>query len=157
MEELIPFGTRPSQARFTQNSWLFLRSFLILYRFQGSLLSSELVHNTTHLFFCQHFFWNFFTFFAFFFHSLIFQRFVLILRVDFPPFSPLGPFSFSRLAQNSFAVSTLFRWVLTFYCISVPALLKYRLEAFLLPPSHLKHRSFIILFTDSTSHMPSPP
>ena len=157
MEELIPFGTRPSQARFTQNSWLFLRSFLILYRFQGSLLSSELVHNTMHLFFCQHLFWNFFTFFVFFFQPLIFQRFAFILGINFPLFSPLGPFSFSRLAQNSFAVSTLFRWVLIFYCISVPALLKYRLEAFLLPPSHLKHRSFIILFTDSILHMPSPP
>ena len=74
MEELIPFGTCPSQARFTQNSWLFLRSFLILYRFQGSLLSSELVHNTTCSFFCQHFFWSFFTFFASFLKTLIFQR-----------------------------------------------------------------------------------
>ena len=74
MEELIPFGFRPSQARFTQNSWLFLRSFLILYRFQGSLLSSELVHNITPSFFCQHFFWSFFTFFAFFLKTLIFQR-----------------------------------------------------------------------------------
>ena len=74
MEELIPFGIRPSQARFTQNSWLFLRSFLILYRFQGSLLSSELVHNTTCSLFCQHFFWSFFTFFASFLKTLIFQR-----------------------------------------------------------------------------------
>jgi len=49
--------SRLLQARFTQNSLTVVCVlFIALYRFQGSLLSSELVHNTTPLFFCQHLF-----------------------------------------------------------------------------------------------------
>ena len=164
MEELIPFGTRPSQARFTQNSWLFLRSFLILYRFQGSLLSSELVHNTTCSLFCQHFFWSFFTFFASFLKTLIFQwvqaSFTALFLLTLSPFSylsfpclsfsscSLSPFSFYSAHSVTLpfvvAVSTLFHRVLIFYCISISALLQYLSEAYTASKHCSQWCSFII-------------